>query len=207
MEVCGTGQGELWIGYRQQHDFSIKDAPYDRYHSVQTIKRARWYYLRRKRVGPRHEFVESVEVATSVGGDILPYVRQIERIIHQAQKTNLFTMAVNVCEDCCVTFAEWVPQDGQPGFSEGTYMPYPESFDARQEQLHHLQTYGKHTCSQCEKSVFLCADCVGFHYQYCFDYCCRACVCVDCDGDRSIQGGKVMCDLGYSTVCMCGPVP
>lgn len=39
----------------------------------------------------------------------------------------------------------------------------------------------------CDEVRFLCRDCVGYRYHYCADEYCKACVCVECDGGRSVK--------------------
>jgi len=99
---------------------------------------------------------------------VLPAVRAVEAIIHTLQQpASPFCMHVNGCEEC-LHFARHVSYDGIGYAYEG-------------------KTYGRHTCMLCGESLFLCLDCVGYSYHYCAEQRCDACVCVGCDGGRSVN--------------------
>jgi hypothetical protein len=48
--------------------------------------------------------------------------------------------------------------------------------------------YGQHTCMVCNEAHSLCRDCAEDSYHYCAEDGCQACVCVECDGGRSVKG-------------------
>lgn len=170
MEVCGTGSGDLWIGYRQQlaadgndkYRYSCIQRSYERPHIIGGPA---------KELGPEGARKRQLH---SVGSRVKGVIDRIEAAIRQVQgrESYIFSMAINVCEECCRNFADWFPLDG-----------HHDRFNTVEKRLLHRQTYGKHTCQApgCTKSLFLCLDCMDNMFHYCADYECKACYCVDCD--------------------------
>lgn len=71
-------------------------------------------------------------------------------------------MHINGCEDCHLTFAQYLPHH------------LKDSYDGK--------TYGRHICMLCGKDRFLCIGCLGTRYHYCGEKGCLTCICVECDG-------------------------
>lgn len=183
MEVCGTGEGESWVGYRQLFGtdyyksdlFEFPDSDVGDWRLSDNLSQL---YKASKRQGDpapdeelRKRLAKELKKRLDYLGspDVLPAVRSIEAIIHSHQRpASIFCMHVNSCENCEIKFAQFVSHDGK-----GQNAPYDG------------KTYGQHTCMLCGEARFLCLDCVGYSYHYCADYDCKACVCVKCDGGRS----------------------
>jgi hypothetical protein len=179
MEICGSGHDENWVGYRQ------KMLPYN----PEAGDFSRWYGGRSDYYPGFDSYVERVhdEAFNSrlerLGSpDVLPAVRAIEDIIHALQQSSSFWMQVNGCENC-LKFAQFLSEDGK-GFIGFSDAPYDK-------------TYGQHTCMKCGDAHFLCLDCVGYKYHYCYGLQCPACVCVKCDGGLSLKGEHESGDLAW----------
>lgn len=177
MEICGTGEGDSWVGYRQQLGFHSNTYKYP---SARGYEFRKWERSSRyiggigpvfKSVGRPPQDIHRTERFAQVGStDVLPAVRAIEALIESLrQAPKPFLMNVNTCEECRLFFAQFLPYDGIDA----------SIFDG--------DTYGLHTCMLCNKSRFLCLECVAFSYHYCAEEQCKACICVDRDGGRSVR--------------------
>jgi hypothetical protein len=150
MEVCGSGDGCYVIGYRQEVGWSETS----------------YSDPRRSYEGPggggsggfRQELKDK-GVLHQVGGNtrLQGAVREIEAAVHNVQPRPVFTMGVNICEDCGVSFAEFVPHDGHEG----------ECDDTEEKALEFMRSYGRHTCDICNRSAFLCLECASYQFHYC----------------------------------------
>ena len=155
LEVCGTGTGEAYIGYCQRWHWDYTQGGY-----LDQVKRKRCYFYtagvgRLTGIGDEPELGEEGE-SLETGGH--PRLRQsvqtIEQIIRARQppdREDLFSLGVNICEDCDQSFAEYVAHDGYTGRIGGEVNP-PKQTVAQ------LRDYGRHTCQECHTSAFLCME-------------------------------------------------
>jgi hypothetical protein len=167
MEICGSGSGNCWIGYRQKLCFDGYDMCFPSERGYLSVTHGGG---KAQKVGlPARELPRLERFQQLGSSNVLPAVRAIEAIIHSIQQTaSPFCMHVNGCEEC-LHFAQYVDHDGK-----GDH----EHYDGK--------TYGQHACMVCGDARFLCLDCVGYSYHYCAEEHCNACVCVKCDGGRSV---------------------
>jgi hypothetical protein len=185
MEICGTGEGASWVGYRQlfgtdYYRSNLFDFPDSEVGDQRLSEHLSQLYEAAKRCGdPAPDEELKTRLAKELkkrldclgSPDVLPAVRSIEAIIHSIQRPAAsFCMHVNVCENCGVKFAQFVSHDGK-----GNAAPS----DGRK--------YGQHTCMLCGEARFLRLDWVGYSNHYCAEGECEACVCVKCDGGRSFE--------------------
>jgi hypothetical protein len=156
MEVCGSGDGCYTIGYRQELGWS--DTSY--------CNPSRSYGGPRGGVTPdfRQELKDK-GLLHRVGGStrLQPAVREVEAAVHALQPRPVFTMGVNICEDCGVSFAEFVPHDG-----------HADMFcETEEKALDFTRSYGRHTCDICKRAAFLCLECASYEFHYCCKHDCR----------------------------------
>jgi hypothetical protein len=176
MEVCGSGRGVCWIGYRQQWAFA-QEGCYDKHvcrgYRIWKIKGKQntWEggaYEISSRGGPSKE-VQELDTFHKVGSSprLLPAVRSIEAIMLAQQlkagQPAIFTLGINICEQCEASFAEFMPQDGKD----------TDAFTTDEARLRHLREYGRHVCQECGRSAFLCMNCASYEYHYCTDRDCE----------------------------------
>lgn len=163
MEVCGTGDGDSWVGYRQRLGYNERDYCVtcgENYVWCPSL----WHCCRD---GPTEEHKSDGNFHQLGSTNVLPAVRAVEAIIHSQQlSAPVFSMHVNGCENC-LNFAQYVPRD--------IVAPCDEKTD------------GLHTCMVCGKARYLCLQCVGDRFHSCAEKNCPACVCVECDGGRSLS--------------------
>jgi hypothetical protein len=184
MEVCGSGQGVCWVGYRQQWAFSqegCNDKHVGRGYRIWTIGGKQNTYESSSRGGPSKE-AQELDTFHKVGSSprLLPAVRSIEAIMLAQQlkagQPAIFTLGINICEQCKTSFAEFMPQDGKGH----------EAIATDEARLRHLREYGRHVCQECGRSAFLCMNCASYEYHYCTDEDCKV--------------GRKSCDVA-SKVC------
>lgn len=167
MEVCESGDGDNWIGYRPKLRYRGSGICVPRERGYLSVTQ---YGGKTQKVGPPASKLQHLKLKYQLGSPhVLPAVRAVEAIVQAIQQpTSPFCMHVNGCEEC-LQFAQHVSYDGK-----GSLV----SYDGK--------TYGQHTCMLCKESRFLCLDCVGHSYHYCAEEECDACICVKCDGGRSV---------------------
>jgi hypothetical protein len=186
MEVCGSGRGVRWVGYRQQWAFNQDHGCYDKYvgrgYDVMGVGKRCGAYTISSRGGPSKE-VKELDTFHKVGSShrLLPAVRSIEAIMLAQQlkagQPAIFTLGINICEQCKTGFAEFMPQDGKD----------IEAFETDEARLRHLREYGRHVCQECGRSAFLCMNCASYEYHH---YCTR----------EGCKVGRKPCDVA-SKVC------
>jgi hypothetical protein len=149
MEVCGSGDGCYAIGYRQEVGWS----------ETSYSNPSRSYYGPHCASGGFRREFETRGMLHRVGGNtrLQPAVREIEAAVHALQPRTVFTMGVNICEDCGVCFAEFVPHDGHEGDCCAT----------EEKALDFTRSYGRHTCDICKRAAFLCLECASYEFHYC----------------------------------------
>jgi hypothetical protein len=136
MEVCGSGDGCNIIGYRQE--LSWVDTSYS------TPSRS-YEGPRRGGEGGFRQELKGKGVLHRVGGNtrLQGAVREIEAAVHALQQPRpVFTMGVNICEDCGVSFAEFVPHDGKAEDFSGTEEKEMDFTRSYGRQVRHLQAGG-----------------------------------------------------------------
>jgi hypothetical protein len=165
MEVCGSGEGVRWVGYRQQWAFNedgCYDEHVDRGYRIWKIGKKHNTHEIGSRGGPSKE-VQELDTFHKVGSSprLLPAIRSIEAIMLAQQlkagQPAIFTLGINICEQCKTSFAEFMPQDGKDN----------ETFETDEARLRHLREYGRHVCQECGRSAFLCMNCASYEYHYC----------------------------------------
>lgn len=161
LEIGGTGDGASWVGYRQEVGLA------------KGMGFAHNWYSRESGgapdIGRPLQGVVNERFDKLGSRKVVPAVRAIEAIVHSLQQpAPFFCTHVNGCKNC-LTFARFLPHDGCD----------EEPYDGR--------TYGQHRCMVCGEARFLCRGCVGYSYHYCAEEECQACVCVTCDGGRSVK--------------------
>jgi hypothetical protein len=157
MEVCGSGQHCYVIGYRQELGWL----------ETSYCNPSRSYYGRPTRLdspsdsGFRKELKDK-GLLHRVGGNtrLQGAVREIEAAVHAVQPRPVFTMGVNICEDCGVCFAEFVPHEGHAW----------EPCRTEEKALDFTRSYGRHTCDVCKRAAFLCLECASYQFHYCCKY-------------------------------------
>jgi len=148
MEICGTGEGDIWVGYRPQlgSASNIYQFPSSRGYTMDQWKSRPNHFPPWAEVGQPPDGIENTERLAQVGSvDVLPVVRAIEAIIKSLQSPpQVFRMNVITCEERHLFLAEWLCHDG-------------DGVDAETSG----KSYGLHTCILCNKARFLCLDCAS----------------------------------------------
>jgi hypothetical protein len=104
LEICGTGDGASWVGYRQEVGLA------------KGMGFAHNWYSRESGgapdIGRPLQGVVNERFDKLGSRKVVPAVRAIEAIVHSLQQpAPFFCMHVNGCENC-LTFAHFLPHDG-----------------------------------------------------------------------------------------------
>ena len=105
LEICGTGEGTSWVGYRQPIGSNHKRFSSDWY--MRDSGRAHCSFRSKQDI----ELTERFDKLRSC--TVLPAMPAIEAIVHALQRlATSFCMHVNKCENY-LTFAQFLPLDGR----------------------------------------------------------------------------------------------
>jgi len=172
IEICGTGDGDSWVGYRQRLGHNLRNRCFSVGHDYV-------HYIPTNCFGGPSEDVQPTGRFFQLGStDVLPAVRTIEALVHSHQLPDpFFCIHVNGCEDCHLYFAQYLPHYGKDSYDGNTTW-------SRRHTTHFDK--GRHTCMLYGEGRFICLECLRTRYHCCAEEECLTCVCIDCDGKPSV---------------------